>query len=513
MKHLHELWLSRAVERSDAIAVKDATGAHRYRALAERSHDWAASLRHQGLRAGDRVVIVADASFASICLLTGCSIAGVVFTVIAPDVPEARRQAIIDELSPALVAVDTRAFEQPASGLVDPVFQRFSLTRLAQPPRSHDEPRALDTDPAYIVFTSGSTGKPKGIVMSHAAVVSFWDGLIEQFALAPSRRYASLSPLQFDFSLLDIGLCLGSGATLLLPQRALLRKPAQLVDVLVDWRATQVSAVPTVWKLILQLAKGSITRMTELERIVFAGEHFPVEHMRSIHALLPRLDFFNIYGQSESIACTFHAIGADDIHSGKPHLPVGRGHRDMEMMLFADDGTRVARAGVAGELYLRGRPLFSGYWNAPAETAARLVQNPMHSAYPDLVFRTGDTCYFDEDGLYYFIGRRDNQIKINGNRVELEEIEKRLNAFPGVTNSCVMPVRENDSLALHAAVVAPPAGSGSVPEEIVLREFLSASLPAYMLPKRYHFCDSIPISENGKNDRRRLTALLNLETR
>ena len=519
MDYLHSLWLSRAKERSVAIAIEDATGAHTYAELVERSSSWLQFIQALGMRRGDRLVLVADSSFAAIAILIGCSMSGVIFTVISPELPLGRRQTIVDDLDPALVVLDTNMSDLPAQHRpveIDRVFKRFIVEHKIvgnEVTGSTLKSNLLSVDPAYIVFTSGSTGRPKGIVMSHRAVVAFWGGLIDHLQLSSDKRYASLSPLQFDFALLDIGLCLGSGGTLVLPNRGLLRKPSLLVDQMANLKITHFSGVPTTWKLILQTAVGSIHKLENLERIAFAGEHFPAEHMCAIHGILPKVDFYNIYGQSESIACSFHVLSSDEFRSGKPHMPVGRGHREMEMILVDEDGCVITAPNVPGELYLKGSTLFSGYWKLPEQTRFRLVQNPQHACYVDTVFRSGDICYYDADGLYYFIGRKDNQVKINGNRVELEEIEVALNRFPGVTNSCVLAVGNGAGNDIHAALVLKAAVEKDSSQcESSLRSFLAADLPSYMLPKHYHFIDAIPISENGKNNRKQLVDILGLQT-
>jgi amino acid adenylation domain-containing protein len=508
MEFLHSLWLSRVDSRASAIAVQDSTGTYTYEQLEKRSAEWFELLKSKGVCVGHRIMFVADTSFEAIAALIGCSMAGGFFSVVSPEVPKSRRDGIQIEFLPNIVIEDEINTGYSCEELS--IFGRFKLKVeiTAADTNSKTVTRLTSMSPAYIVFTSGSTGRPKGIVMSHQAVVSFWQGLIEHASLRDDMRYASLSPLQFDFSLLDIGLCLGSGATLLLPSRALLRKPEQMIQQLVDWETTHFSGVPTIWKLIFQSAQHAVQRLTKLEWIAFAGEHFPRELMCSIGDILSNVVFYNIYGQSESIACTFQVIDSQIFRKNSSHLPVGVGHSSMEMLLLDDHGKLVTTAHQTGELHLRGRPLFSGYWMNPDETKRRLIQNPLHDDYVDMVFRSGDICYFDEAGLFYFIGRQDNQIKVNGNRVELEEIEASLSRFPGVLNNCVLAVNDGQSMSLHAAIVVPKEPFQE--KEIELRRFLSSGLPAYMLPKNYHFLESIPISANGKNDRRQLSELLGL---
>ncbi len=511
MQFLHQLWLQEDHWEAGQPAIVDSSGSYEPQHLREQTLQCAQWLLGCGALACDRLVIVADASFSSICLLAACSMIGATFTVISPEVPSGRRSAIVEELNPALVLVDSVSVETPPGSALDPVFTRYQCRCIGSPQVKRYSTKPVDTDAAWIVFTSGSTGRPKGIVMSHAAVLSFWDGLIAHMQLPRSSRYASLSPLQFDFSLLDIGLCLGSGATLYLPNRMLLRKPSQLLKVLSQWGITHMSSVPTVWKLLLQLCGTQLDVLTTLRRIVFAGEHFPVEHMRSIHAQLPRVDFYNIYGQSESIACTFEILGPEYFLSDAPHAPVGKGHQAINMMLWDSAGQRISAPGQVGELIISGLPLFSGYWNLPLETASRLIDDPEHPQFARRLFKTGDSCYFDAQGCFYFVGRRDNQIKVHGNRVELEEIERHLNAYEGISNSCVLPVTDGRETALHAVVVTPRGRHSEASLESRLRLHLSNVLPGYMLPRKYHIRDAMPVTANGKNDRQILMSLLALD--
>ena len=500
MKYLHDLWLSQSTQRPDHVAVKDDTGEYTYLTLVEKSHAWSLYLSDLGALVGDRVLLITESSFESIALLLGCSILGLTFSVISPDSPKNKINAIVADLDPILLIVDGLKSEYKHPFFKDDISNRFWIKKICSKSKIT---KFISANPAYIVFTSGSTGKPKGIVMSHQAIISFWLGLINHFKLGVNKRYASLSPLQFDFALLDIGLCLGSGATLILPNRGLLYKPAKMIERLAEWKITHFSGVPTIWKMILQSAQNDISKLSSLERIIFAGENFPINNMRAICNILPNIEFYNIYGQSESIACTFHVIDANEIFLEKPHLPVGHGHPDIDMLIIDDYGNQIKEPKTTGELYIRGTPLFSGYWKSTEETDRCLIQNPIHSLYCDMVFRTGDMCYFDEVGLYYFVGRKDNQIKINGNRVELEEIESVINKFPRVKNSCAFVISDGDEHSLHVALVV-----DSLPHEdkdseglSLIREFMASNLPVYMLPRHYHFLNSIPISSNGKNDR------------
>jgi acyl-coenzyme A synthetase/AMP-(fatty) acid ligase len=423
--------------------------------------------------------------------------------------PEARARRIIGELSPKVIV------KESCPGI--PTFEAWvhagSLNNFAIYADSHTSGATLggypiDADPAYVVFTSGSTGDPKGIIMSHRAVVSFMRGLIGQSIITQDARYTTLSPLQFDLSLIDICLCLGTGATLVAPGRASLRKPRALIAKLARLHVTHFCSVPTVWRILMNSAAKAVCELEALRRIIFSGEHFPLKLMLEIERALPNVDFCNIYGQSESVACSAQVVTSRSFDSSG-RLPVGRGHPNIELFLLDGCGSIIGNPDITGELYIGGTPLFSGYWRDPSATNQRLISDPRHRDHSNLVFRTGDNCRRDSSGLLYFVGRLDNQVKVNGNRVELEDIERALCSLEGIriANSCTFVVQVDDQLVIHAAVVF--GGSGWREDaELTLRTAVARLLPSYMWPRKYHFVDSIPLLRNGKTDRMALSKLL-----
>jgi amino acid adenylation domain-containing protein len=504
MKYLHSIWLKNADKLSEKIAVEDVSGRYTYSELSESSNNWFEYFKNNNIPIQSNVLIVANASFSSIALIIGCSLRGVIFTVLSPDTPMERVETIVDDIQPVLIISERPQLAEETSVCpIKFVENAFSITTMPLIREDAVLEIANSSLPAYVVYTSGSTGKPKGIVMSHRAIESFWEGLIVDAKLPLDARYASLSPLQFDFSLLDIGLCLGSGATLIIPNRANLKKPALMIEELAEKFITHFSSVPTIWKMFLITAKDSIIKLDRLKRISFAGEHFPKEHMCEIADILKDVDFYNIYGQSESIACTFNVINESGFRSSVPHLPVGKAHQDMNLFLLNENDGLVRTPNITAELYISGSTLFSGYWNMPLLTENNLIQNPLHNKYKELVFKTGDLCYFDEGGTFYFVGRKDNQIQINGNRVEIEEVESTIGEYPGVNNCCAFYSKN----CLQAAVVFDAASKGCNSEEKI-RDYLKNKLPSYMLVNKYHFISSIPFSSNGKNDRKQLVDLL-----
>ena len=212
----------------------------------------------------------------------------------------------------------------------------------------------------------------------------------------------SYSPFHFDFSLLDYGVAIASGCTILIPNRREALFPRHTMSYLVENRPDYFSSVPSLWLHCLRYWNDrQLKEFSFLRSIHFAGEGFPRNQLRRLISALPKTEFVNIYGQSESIACSFHRITSHDL--SKDHLPVGSGHPSVQMLLIDEKGNQVDKAFEIGELYLKGGILFDGYWRDPitSERVLKMLDEPFGSLKP--FFKTGDLCYFDEEGLFYYL--------------------------------------------------------------------------------------------------------------
>ncbi len=502
---LHELLLRHASSQPDAPAVVTSTGSWSYGQLERFVRRLALTLSQSGF-ARQRIVAIAAVSPEAIALLAACSMTGAVFVPLAPDTPPQRLRHMVEEIDPACIVCGPSVETLVESGAI-PV-GRLTVDGLEFPdaverPHVESAGRIVDRDPAWIVFTSGSSGKPKGVVLSHGSAVAFLQGLIDFYGLDRGERYASMSPLHFDYCLLDIGLCLGSGATLVLPNRLGVFKPKALIQELVRLEVDHFSGVPSIWRILDRFAPREIAALQRLRRIAFAGEHFPTHLIGALYERLPNVEFVNIYGHSESIACTFTVLPRP-LPPDCRYLPVGVGHPQLELILVDESDRRITTPLVPGELLLRGNLLFSGYWNDPEETRRRLTPDPFRARENGTVFRSGDICYFDEAGVFYLMGRKDEQVKILGNRVEPEEIERVLATHSGVGDCCVVYAGSGDRGGLHAFVVSRSPVNGEFRAE--LRSHCSSLLPAYMLPRDFHIVTRLPMLSSGKYDRKALLA-------
>lgn len=508
---LHEFLLQWAEWTPDSPAVIQPRGDGEfdvitYEGLLRRVEEYAAGLDAADLDVGDRVVLESDTTAAGIAMFLACSARGVTYIPVSSETPRARRLSIVESAEPALYlrAADRPEVELPpevGTGVFGPDGVRIDT---APRGRRAEWRTPIPSDPAYMIFTSGSTGRPKGVVMSHRAALAFFRGMLAHEIVGPGGRVASTSPFQFDFSLLDIALALGSGAAVVPVPRDLLRWPRRFVGFLRDAQVTQVNGVPSIWRPVLRHEAGALAELNRISGILYSGENFPLPELRRIQELLPGVRIVNCFGSTESIAASLTDV-PDPLPPDQKRLSIGRAHQGADLMLIGESGNPINTPGVVGELYLRSAALFSGYWDDPEATARALVPDPLNPRSGQPVFRTGDLAYLGESGELYFCGRADSQVKIRGNRVELGEVERRILEFPGIAGAAAtMLPRPGGDPVLAAFVVLEPGAPAL--EHRDLEAFCLATLPDYMAPQRIVQLRELPLTPNGKVDRLALAA-------
>jgi amino acid adenylation domain-containing protein len=494
---LHEYLLRHAESTPGATAVVDGRHAWSFAELAARAARAADRLAAAGVGCGDRVVLALHPSAPAIAVELGCGVLGAAFVPVSPEAPPGRLRSIVEVSRPALVVTENRA-SADAWGGVDGAFLEKDDVEVPHAAGRSPAPKPLPTDAAYLIFTSGSTGTPKGIVMSHGAAVTALESAAG-IGIPRSTRLASLSPLQFDFSIIDMGLSLGCGATLVLVPRLLVLQPARCLDYLIEQRVTQIDCVPTVWRQLARLA-GWATRLSKLHTFLYGGEGFSPAEIDILQRELPQTRIVQAFGHSESILCSF-AVLDRPVATERGRVTIGNAIDAMEMFILDDEGRSVDEPGAVGELWIRGAALFSGYWEAPEATAARLVADPRHPTEGGRAFRTGDLVFRDREGRLYFFGRKDAQIKIAGNRLELEEVEAVLEGEPGVERAVAAAATIDGRTEVIAFLVAPHLTREGAR---TLRQRCGERLPHYAVPRRIVLVPDLPSTLNGKADRRRL---------
>ena len=521
---LHDYVTRQAERRAEAVALVMDDERMTYGELEEDSNRMAALFIELGCRDGDRVCLMLSKSPRAITSMIAALKAGCAYVPIDVTSPAARVEKVLRAVEPRLIVVDESGValldEIVGLGAVptdlvvvaaddDPLAGRhFAAAAGASAWKVLDAgpvsvPRSSDT-PAHLLFTSGSTGVPKGVVITHANVSSFVEWATAFFEMAPTDRISGHPPLHFDLSTFDVYATLYVGAELHLvpPRRNLL--PSALADFIRSSRLQQWFAVPSVFSLMAALDVVGEPDFPSLERVLWCGEVLPTRVLRYWMERVPHATFTNLYGPTETtIASSYHTVRRVPESDAEP-IPIGVACEGEELLVLDERMIPVA-PGDIGEVYIGGVGVSPGYWRDPEQTGRAFVTDP-RSADPSVrIYRTGDRGQRGHDGLVYFVGRTDSQIKHRGYRVELGEIEAAVSALEGV-RECAVVATETDGFAsttICCAYVTDDLGD-RVRE---MRDALRSSLPQYMLPTDWLALDALPKNRNGKIDRPHLRAM------
>ncbi|MFW2382242.1 MAG: AMP-binding protein [Acidimicrobiales bacterium] len=360
-------------------------------------------------------------------------------------------------------------------------------------PLPHIEPR----DPAYLIYTSGSTGTPKGILHTHSSGLAYAEATVEAHAMTSADRVAAMTGLHFDMSTFELYAAPLAGAAVVQMSEPHLRFPASFTERAADQRTTIWYAVTFLLQQILERGALQERDVSHLRMVMFAGEVFPSGALRALMAALPDAEFVNVYGPAEVNASNVYTVSgppADD-----EQVPIGAGLADARMLVVDQDEQPVPR-GEKGILWISARTRMSEYWNQPALTEA--TRRACDDG-PDW-YITGDVVTLDEDGVVWFHGRSDHQVKLRGIRVELEGVESALTNHPEVLHAVAGPWGPAPGTLAVTAVLTP----GSALDLRSLQRWASKKLPAVAIPAHLAITEALPQTPSGKIDRKAIRAQL-----
>lgn len=513
---------AQAQSRPEATALVFKNTRLTYGALEEMSNRLAWLLIAAGCRRGDRVGLLMPKMPKAIVAMLGVLKADAIYVPMDPASPAARQARVLEvsdfrcilaagpvegSLRDALMAA--RLSQRPTIGWLDegPPAEgdpapAFRLRDLSSYPATPPVCSNTDNDVAHILFTSGSTGTPKGVMITHASVAHFLGWASRYFGTDPSDRISQHPPLHFDLSTFDIFGALWAGAELHLVPQELNLLPHKLAQFIREARLTQWFSAPSVLNLMAKFDVVAQNDFPGLRRVMWCGEVIPTPTLIHWMKRLPHARFTNLYGPTEAtIASSYYAVPHCP-RDEREAIPIGDAC-DGEELLVLDGRLQPVAAGEIGDLYIRGTGLSPGYWRDQEKTDSVFLPCPGGAGPRDRIYKTGDLARRGADGLFYFLGRADTQIKSRGYRIELGEIEAALHSLPVLRESAVVAIQSDGFEGWLICCAYVPATDSVVSVEN-LRKDLARSLPAYMLPIRWARHEALPKNANGKIDRPRL---------
>jgi acyl-coenzyme A synthetase/AMP-(fatty) acid ligase len=334
-------------------------------------------------------------------------------------------------------------------------------------------------------------------MLTHENAVSFVQWCSDVFEPKEDDCFSSHAPLHFDLSILDLYVSLKHGAKLVLISEETGKEPLRLAPLISEKRISVWYSAPSILSLLAQY--GSLERLdySALRLILFAGEVFPVKHLRLLKTLVPAPRYFNLYGPTETNVCTFYEIPKEIPEDRSTPYPIGKVCSHLQSIVLNEDGSGVS-PGQEGELCISGSGVMRGYWNLP-EQSSRAFHVDAHEAR---WYKTGDLVVEEVTGDYIFVGRRDRMVKRRGYRVELGEIEAGLYRHPSINEAAVIAVANEETGVQIKAIVS--CKEGKRPSMIELKRFCAENLPLYMVPDLFQFLEFLPKTSTDKVDYQRL---------
>ncbi|MFL9674215.1 amino acid adenylation domain-containing protein [Pseudomonas marginalis] len=478
---VHGMFEAQVIRTPEAIAVKAGEQQLTYAELNAQANQLAHHLHALGVQPDSRVAICVERSPAMVVGLYAILKAGAAYVPLDPAYPRERLAYMLEDSAPVTVLAQASTRDLlgavPVVDLDQPCWQHHCI----------DNPQFAGLA-AYVIYTSGSTGQPKGVINDHAGVVNRLLWMQDEYGLTAQDRVLQKTPFSFDVSVWEFFWPLFTGACLVMARPGGHKDPAYLCDVIEAERISTLHFVPSM--LDVFLAHGDVSQAAGLVRVICSGEALPGSLVRRFKQQLPGSELHNLYGPTEAAVdvTAWNCAGAVT----PDNTPIGKPIANTRMYLLDGQLQPVPR-GVVGELFIGGVQVARGYLNRPELTAERFLKDPFSAGR---MYRTGDVGRYLPDGTIEYLGRNDDQVKVRGLRIELGEIQARLTEYAAVNEAAVV-ARDDHLVAYYTGVRS---------EIEALRGHLLQHLPEFMVPAIFVHLEALPLSPNGKLDRKALPA-------
>lgn len=449
------------------------------------------------------VGVIMDKEVSTIATFLGVVYSGRAYAPIDVTLPEARIEKILSCLQPNMIITESKNIERTIQlcnnvGLDIMIVDVEDLWKadIDEKYLSDTRSQMVETDPLYVIFTSGSSGVPKGVITSHRSLMCYIDAYTDVMNISECDILGNQSPLDYIAAIRDIYVPIYKGASSVLIPKNYFMQMDKLAEIIERKKVTSLGWSTSAMVVMCSLGITDRESLGCVNKVCFSGSVMPGSVLNKWQALLPKAKFVNQYGPTEATAsCTYYVI--DHFVSDDEIIPIGRPYRNYKVFLIKDDQTE-ADIGEEGEICVSGPILAMGYYNNLEKTKCDFIQNPLHCTYEERIYKTGDIGVVDNDGLLYFRGRKDRQIKHMGHRVELDEIEVACSSINDIDECSVVYNKEKETIYLFYV------GKATVKDiSIALRK----QLPGFMVPRKIQQLDSLPKLPNSKIN---LTSLNNM---
>ena len=443
------------------------------------------------------IVVFMDKGINSLESFFGILYSGGCYSLINPEFPDDRIKQIKEVLKVKKIITCEKHYERAIKLFND--CKVFKIDELKKGTFDIDllnkiKQNKIDVDPVYINFTSGSTGIPKGVVVSHKSIIDFINKFTKLFNITDKDIIANQAPFDFDVSVKDIYSSIFVGATLVLIPKEYFSNPTILLDYLDNNNITTMIWAVSALCLITTFHGLNYKVPTKVNKIIFSGEIMPLKHLSVWMEKLPNAMFVNVYGPTEiTCNCTYHIIDKKRFYVD--YIPIGIPFSNERVFLLNKEDKLITNNDEIGEICVSGSCLALGYYNNEEQSKKSFVQNPTNNNYFERIYRTGDLGKYNENNELIFCGRKDFQIKYLGHRIELEEIDRAIMNVDGITRVCT--IFDEEKSKIYSFYV------GTL-ETKDLRSILQEKLPIYMIPTKFIKLDNLPLTKNGKIDRKKL---------